>query len=138
MLELLEGECRARHVTVVREGTTPTHAPVTLDNESLKQVWLNLVLNGVEAMPEGGTLRVRTITTDAAIEVRLADTGKGFPPELLARLGSPFVTTKAQGSGLGLFLARRMVQLAGGALALRNGDQGGAECTVQFPLVQDA
>jgi signal transduction histidine kinase len=136
-LELLEGECRARRIEVVREGAIPEHAPVALDNESLKQVWLNLVLNSVEAMPEGGSLRVRTAESSDGLEVRFSDTGPGIPPELLERLGSPFLTTKAQGSGLGLFLARRLVRNAGGSLTLRNGTSGGAECTVRLPHTKD-
>ncbi len=132
-LELLEGELRARRVALVRAAGGPAAAPVALDNESLKQVYLNLMLNALDAMPEGGTLTVAAAERGGGVEVRITDTGPGMPPEVTRRLGDPFYTTKAKGSGLGLFLTRRLVQSAGGALEIRSAPGEGTACTVLLP-----
>ena len=137
-LDLLEGEMRARRVTLERSGTSPAAAPVRLDNESLKQVYLNLILNALEAMPEGGTLRVAIGEARTGIEVRIADTGAGIEAERLRELHQPFVTTKAQGSGLGLFLTRRLLESAGGTLAIDSQVGHGTTCVIRLPRRKDS
>ncbi len=134
-LDLLEGEFRVRRCTVEREPG-PDAARVTLDAESLKQVALNLVLNALEALPEGGRVRVAVASHGERAELRVADDGPGIPPEVLARLGEPFLTTKAQGTGLGLFLARRLVESAGGTLAAESTPGAGATVIVRLPLAR--
>ena len=109
---LLEGECHARRVALERSGVGEG-LNVSLDNESLKQLFLNLMLNALDSMPEGGTLTVTIDERRGRIEVGIADTGVGMAPETLKQVGQPFVTTKAQGSGLGLFLTQRLAQSAG-------------------------
>ena len=135
-LDLLEGEFKARHVRLERTADGPRPAPVALDNESLKQVYLNLILNAVEAMPEGGELRIGEVERHGRIEVSISDQGGGIPPETLARLGSPFYTTKAQGSGLGLFLTRRLVQTSGGELKIQSEPGRGTTCVLRFPRMK--
>jgi signal transduction histidine kinase len=137
-LALLEGELHARRVTLARAGDGPAAAPVALDNESLKQVYLNLMLNALDAMTDGGTLTVTTTARGRAVEVAVADTGTGMTPEQVRRLGEPFHTTKAQGSGLGLFLTRRLVDSAGGALAIHSAPGRGTTVTVRLPLERPA
>ena len=132
-LDLLEGELRARGVALDRAGRLET-APVALDNESLKQLYLNLILNAIEAMPRGGHLLVSLAERAGRIEVGIADDGEGIPPGTLKRLGSPFFTTRAAGSGLGLFLARRLAELAGGELRIQSEVGRGTACTVRFPV----
>ena len=132
-LGLLEGELAARRVTLERPPAAPGGAPVRLDTDSLKQVYLNLILNAVEAMPEGGRLTVSATERRGRFEVSFSDTGQGIAPELLKRLGSPFYTTKAKGSGLGLFLTRRLVRSGGGDLEIRSDPGRGAVCTVRLP-----
>lgn len=132
-LALLEGECRDRKVEVVRAGTWPDAAPVRLDPESLKQVDLNLLLNALDAMAEGGTLTLTLAERRDEFEITIADTGPGIPPDTLRRLGDPFVTTKAQGSGLGLFLTRRLVRSAGGTLDIESVVNRGTTCRIRLP-----
>lgn len=131
-LALLEGELRARRVTLARERTAGA-APVRLDNESLKQVYLNLVLNALDAMSDGGKLTVGDSERGGGIEVRIADTGAGIPPDVLKKLGNPFFTTRAQGTGLGLFLAKRLLESAGGSLGIESAPGKGTICTVRLP-----
>jgi signal transduction histidine kinase len=134
-LDLLEGELRAREVALERSGRLEA-APVTLDNESLKQLYLNLILNALEAMPQGGHLAVRLAERAGRIEVGIADDGAGIPAGTLKRLGSPFFTTRATGSGLGLFMARRLAESAGGELMIQSEVGRGTTCTVRFPKAE--
>ena len=136
-LALLEGEFAARRVTLEYSRGGVDSATVRLDPESLKQIYLNLLLNAVEAMPDGGRVRVADRVSPASIEIEIADEGTGIPADVLRRLGSPFVTTKAQGSGLGLFLTRRLAQSAGGDLEVRSGEGRGTTCIVRLPRAKE-
>jgi len=132
-LDLLTEEFRARGVTLVRAGEAGA-APVALDDASLKQVWLNLVQNAVEALAEGGRIEVSWTRLERRLRVVVADDGPGVPDEVRARLGEPFFTTRAQGTGLGLYLSRQLVQGAGGSLELSSGPGPGTRVTVELPL----
>lgn len=136
-LDLLEGEFRAHRVELVR-GELPEPAPVPLDNESLKQVFLNLMLNALEALPEGGRVSVALAESHERFEASITDDGPGIRAEVLKPLreGEAFVTTKAQGTGLGLFLSRRLVEQAGGALTIESGSGGGTTCRVSLPRLR--
>jgi signal transduction histidine kinase len=136
-LDLLEGEFRARRATLTRPEGPPAGLPVRLDNESLKQVFLNLMLNALEAVGEGGRLAVAVAERRDRIEVSFADDGPGIPAETLRQLGNPFITTKARGSGLGLFLSRRLVRSAGGELDIESAVGRGTTCTVRLPRRRD-
>ena len=132
-LDLLDGEFRSRRATLTRPEPAPNALPVRLDNESLKQVFLNLMLNALEAIGEGGRLAVSVGERQGRVAVSFADDGPGIPPETLRQLGNPFITTKARGSGLGLFLSRRLVQAAGGTLEIESESGRGTTCTVHLP-----
>jgi len=99
---------------------------------------LNLILNALEAMSEGGTLTVGAVERGGKFEVRIADTGPGIPAELLKRVGAPFVTSRAQGTGLGLFLTRRLVESAGGHLQIESVTGHGTTCVVRLPRASGA
>lgn len=134
-LGLVEGEFRSRACRLERE-LPGVPVRVRLDAESLKQLALNLVLNALEAAPEGGCVRVAVEADGRDACFRVRDDGPGFPAEVLARLGEPFLTTKAQGTGLGLHLARRLAEGAGGRLAAANPAGGGAEVVVRLPRAE--
>ena len=131
-LDLLDDEFRMRKVAVGRSDLDGD-APVALDFESLKQVFLNLILNALEAMPEGGRLDLSRSERGGRFEFAIRDTGVGLAPEISGRVGDEFVTTKAQGSGLGLFLTRRLVQSSGGDLEIRGAPGRGTTCIVRLP-----
>ncbi len=132
-LDLLEGELAARKVAIERPPAALPAAPVALDHESLKQVYLNLILNALEAMPDGGRLAVEMAERRGRVEVSISDSGAGIPAETLRQLSQPFFTTKALGTGLGLFLTRRLVQSAGGALEIESAPGRGTTCRVRLP-----
>jgi signal transduction histidine kinase len=105
-----------------------------LDDASLKQVWLNLLQNALEASTEGGHVRVRCIADGVRARVTIADDGAGIAPDVLARAGEPFFTTRAQGTGLGLHLSRQLVHGAGGTLELASTPGAGTTVQVVLPL----
>jgi len=102
----------------------------------MKQVFLNLFMNALDAMPEGGTLSVRVICRRRSVLVQVADTGSGIRPEDLPRLFEPFFTTKAegQGTGLGLYVCYGIIQRHDGRIHARNRPGGGTVFTVRLPI----
>ncbi len=131
---LLQGEVGSRGCTLALDAPADG-AAVPLDDPSLKQVWLNLIQNALEAVPDGGTVRAECRREGARVRVRIVDDGPGIPPEVRARLGEPFFTTRAQGTGLGLYLSKRLVEGVGGSLRVECGPEGGTVVTVEFPSV---
>ena len=103
---------------------------------ALRQVALNLLTNALNAMPGGGRLRcsTRPARGNAALEVRVADTGPGIAPEHQGRLFEPFFTTRPSGTGLGLALCREIVQNHGGGITLESTDPSGTTFCVQVPV----
>ena len=137
-LTLVDGRARQAHVVIEeRLGTVP--AMVDGDPEQLDQVFVNLLLNAIEAMAEGGTLHValdrQAEQSDDMLRIIFRDTGTGIPQQVMARLFEPFVTSKERGIGLGLAISRRIVQEHGGRLTASNPPPGGAMFVVEVPRV---
>lgn len=105
----------------------------------LERIFLNLISNAAKAMPDGGELIVRLSSSQTPegerIEARVEDTGPGVPAEVLARMFSPFVTTRADsgGTGLGLYLCRETARRHGGDLSVFNSPGGGAIFSLRLP-----
>jgi len=109
---------------------------VRLDRQKMTQVFTNIVVNAVEAMPEGGTLTVISRRKgDEAVEIVFADTGCGIPREILGRIFDPFFTTKgAKGTGLGLSVSYGIVQAHGGTISVESEEASGTMVTVSLPV----
>jgi two-component system sensor histidine kinase HydH len=116
------------------------------DAEQLRQVFLNLGLNAVEAMPEGGTLTITTARRrtqrrgekpTSFVEVRFHDTGKGIAREHIKNLFIPFFTTKEKGTGLGLPISQRIISQHGGAIDVRSEPGKGTAFTVYLPTADE-
>lgn len=103
------------------------------DRDRLVQLFLNLVLNAIDATEQGGTVRLRAHTTPEGVEVCVEDDGAGVAEELRKRVFEPFFTTKPGGTGLGLFVCRRIVEQFGGTLRLHDSELGGAAFCVELP-----
>jgi len=116
VLDLMARQLDHAGIAVRRELADGLPA-VPLDAHRVRQVALNLVLNAAEAMPNGGTLTVRTRATDTEVVAEFDDTGHGIAPEVADRVFEPFFTTKPGGSGLGLGVSRTLVEAHGGTLA---------------------
>lgn len=132
VLAASERDCKRLGVRVDAELASPA-PPAHGDLALVEHVLVSLVANALDAMPSGGALRVGTRDTGAGCEITLHDTGPGVRPEDLPRLFEPFFTTKARGTGLGLALARRIVERMGGSLSLENGPGTGALARLRLP-----
>jgi signal transduction histidine kinase len=121
VLELMRRQLDHLGVKVERK-LDPVAASVDV-NRLKRAVW-NLVLNGSQAMPQGGTLTVGVSKRDGVARIAIADTGKGIPDELRARLFEPFATGKADGVGLGLALTKRIVEDQGGTIGFETSEKG--------------
>jgi two-component system, sporulation sensor kinase E len=116
------------------EGELPASTPVIMaDRNQLKQVFFNLVKNAMEAMQSGGQLSVRVRADDDSVFIRIADTGAGIKHEDLAKLFSPYHTTKAGGHGLGLMIVQRIMRDHGGHVVIESKEGTGTVVTLQFP-----
>jgi two-component system, NtrC family, sensor kinase len=116
VLDFSREELERARVAVVRD-LDPGLPRALADEAQLRQVFLNLLRNSREAMPEGGTLKVASRAVDGTVEVTIADSGAGIPPDVQARLFEPFFSTKSGGTGLGLALARQILEAHGGSIA---------------------
>ena len=107
-----------------------------IDAAQLQQVFLNLVLNAVDAMPGGGTLGIRTCCPDdpGLIQIEISDTGKGLAEGDDEKIFQPFYTTKPKGTGLGLAISRQMIVRHGGSILARNNPGGGAIFRILLPI----
>jgi two-component system sensor kinase FixL len=104
------------------------------DAELLKIVLQNLLLNGAHAMQGQGLIQVVVTSADGLCQIAIADEGPGIPAEVLDKLFTPFFTTKARGTGLGLSTARRFVEAHGGTLAIESPATGGTTATIRLPV----
>ena len=108
------------------------------DAEQLEQVLLNLLLNATQAMPEGGVVDIGASWVDGALEVSVSDTGPGIPKASRANLFEPFFTTKANGVGLGLSLAKKIVEQHRGSITLKDRKGAGTTVAIRLPTLQPA
>lgn len=108
--------------------------PVLGNRDALAQVFINLVLNASEAMPQGGTLTIATRRHKEAVQVSFADTGVGIPAEMLDRIFDPFTTTKSSGSGLGLFVSYGIIEGHHGSIKVESAPNKGTTFTVSLPV----
>jgi signal transduction histidine kinase len=113
----------------------PEVGEVDVDPYRLRQVVSNLVSNALNQMPDGGRLDVTARAEGAGVIIEVADTGPGIPPDRLERVFERFVKSgDSTGSGLGLSIARDLVEAHGGTITAANRPEGGAVFTIDLPL----
>jgi signal transduction histidine kinase len=132
-LRLLEHRASRQEIEVVTQFP-PVPLVVTGNASELEQVFVNLFLNAMDAMPEGGTLTVAFEIDGPTARVQVRDTGSGIPPSVQARLFEPFNTSKPTGIGLGLSIVRRIIGDHQGRIVAANLPNAGACFTMEFPL----
>ncbi len=137
-LDLLDLQLRDSKVNVTRELADDLPL-VIADPDLLQQVLLNLCLNAIQAMPEGGELTLTTgvrryRTRRSLVDVSVADTGVGIPKELMEKIFDPFFTTRSMGTGLGLPISVQIVRDAGGVITAKNNPGGGATLRLSVPV----
>jgi signal transduction histidine kinase len=134
-LELVRTRAQRQGVEI-ETVVPPEPIPVDLDAGQFHQVVLNLLLNALDVMPRGGRVTLRLETSRELARLSVLDTGPGIAPEMVGRLFTPFASTKPTGTGLGLSLARRIVEEHGGSITGGNVPAGGASFTILLPCVQ--
>ncbi|MGC2615237.1 MAG: ATP-binding protein [Terracidiphilus sp.] len=133
VLALADEELSTRNVKL--EGRLPAHPLiVNVDADLLKQAAINVILNGAQAMPDGGALRV-TLEEDRKMAVlRITDEGTGIPPEIREKIFDLYFTTKSGGSGIGLAMTYRILQLHHGSVDVQSKVGRGTEFSLRIPL----
>jgi PAS domain S-box-containing protein len=128
--DLLKQDPSLRMINVEVEGSAP---PIPADAEMLKIVFHNLLVNAAHAMEGRGKIRVAVKSMDRQCRISFIDHGPGIPPDVRDKLFTPFFTTKARGSGLGLATAKRLVDAHHGRLSIDCPPAGGTTVTIQLP-----
>jgi hypothetical protein len=100
----------------------------------MKQAILNVVVNAIQAMPQGGELRLECAVRNDEAEIRISDTGVGIPPELRSKIFRLYYTTKPEGSGIGLAMTFRIVQLHDGAIDFTSEPGKGTTFVLRLPV----
>ncbi len=129
---LLSDRCTEQKISVEpkQEGRLPM---VMVDYRQIKTCFLNLFLNAIQSMPQGGSLFVESYANGGEVTVKIEDTGCGIPPENMARIFEPYFTTKDLGIGLGLALTKRIIEEHGGRLSISSVVNKGTTVTVNLP-----
>ncbi len=122
LFPLLQADAFRRGQTV--ELATGDVPEVKIDEREIRQLLLNLVRNGLEAMRPGGKVTIGTCSSDDEMVLEVKDTGAGLPPEILDRLGTPFLTTKEKGTGLGLAVCYRIAERHGATIRVKTSPRG--------------
>lgn len=132
VVNLLREEAMAKGV-IIKEGYAAPKLQIWADRDQLKQVLVNLALNGIQAMPAGGELYLSVFADGNQVHIRVADRGMGLPAGDEEKIFQPFYTTKNKGVGLGLALSKQIIEAHGGTIEVQNRSDGGSEFTVIIP-----
>jgi len=124
----------ARQGSTVEATTDQTVPPMAIDRTLLRQSILNLVKNGLEALGRGGKLTVSTRRVNDHVEIAIQDTGAGIALDVGKRLFEQFFTTKPQGTGLGLYISRQIIEEHGGTLRWESAPGAGTTFTATLPI----
>lgn len=133
-LLLLSNQCLKQGVEV-KNAFGSNGLLIQADPQQLKQVLLNLLLNSLEAMPDGGRLSIDTRQTASHLVLRIADSGEGMTPEDLCHVWDPFFTTKERGMGLGMAIVKGIVERHGGQVHLSSTIGKGTTAELHLPVI---
>jgi signal transduction histidine kinase len=137
MLALYEAELDQKNIRIEKD-LAPSLPPVMMDAQQIKQALINITKNAVEVMPAGGVLGIRTSLSAETDEVlvEISDTGPGISETAIHNIFDPYYTTKELGTGLGLTITNRIVNVHKGRIEVRNKETGGAVFTVRLPAAK--
>jgi hypothetical protein len=134
--ELARPQAAAANIRVVAAAgdSTADGVEVSVDGDLFKQAVLNVVVNAIQAMPEGGELRFEASAAKDTAEIRISDTGPGIPPDLKEKIFRLYFTTKQGGSGIGLAMTFRIIQLHDGTIDFSSEPGKGTTFVIRLPL----
>ncbi len=130
---LLDHKFRRKQITIHPEIDNDA-AQLAIDSDRMTQVFINLLLNGIQAMGQHGHIHIRAEIKDATLRMEFQDDGPGVPPELQKTLFTPFVSNQANGTGLGLAISSKIMESFLGTLRYETSAEGGACFIVELPL----
>ena len=134
VLDFNEPEAQKQNVQVNRE--IQALPPVQLDQSQFKQALLNLIINGVQAMENGGTLTVRAKPLNEGVQIDVEDTGQGIQPEQLDKIFDLFISTKAEGTGVGLTIVKQIIEGHGGCVSVESNPGHGTKFSILLPTLK--
>ena len=135
VMELLRPQIVANRIDV-QLSLSEQNATAMIDESSMRSALMNLILNAIEAMPDGGRLRIASDSTDGSLRFEITDTGRGIGEEEAKNIFEPFYTTKSQGLGLGMPYARKIIEQHGGAISLISQPGDGTTIRLTLPEAQ--
>ena len=133
VLSLMEANLAHHNIQLVLD-VSPETPEIQFDSDKLKQAFMNAALNAMEAMPQGGVLRVSTFQENDSVCIKVEDTGVGIPEADLAHLFEPFFTRKTRGTGLGLANVKRILEEHGGTVEIDSTLGEGTEVLLRLPV----
>ncbi len=135
VLLLVAREARGRNIVLLLEPVA-SELVVKCNGEKLRQAFLNIILNALQAMTSGGSLTIACSVADPGgwCDVTFHDSGEGIPPEIISRIFDPFYTTKPDGTGLGLAITRKIIDGFGGSLGVKSAKGEGTTVSISLPL----
>ena len=141
MILLISTEAKKKQINVIKNYALDL-PPVQIDREQIKQVFLNILLNAIEATPEDGSITVKTRSFmkpggEPYIQIEFTDTGCGIPPEKLEEIFNPFFTTRSAGSGLGLSISHQIVEDHKGYIHVESELTKGSSFFINLPLPRE-
>jgi len=135
VIELIQQEAAVQHINIETKFE-PNLPEIMIDRKYLKQALLNIIKNGIAAMPNGGTLTISVSTKDDELLIAISDTGVGIPEELLAKIFEPYFTTKESGTGLGLTITFKIIKEHKGDITVDSTLSKGSTFTIHLPIPQ--
>jgi PAS domain S-box-containing protein len=135
---ILASPAAEKHKVLIEREAGPEPLPVRIDTDLVKQAILNIVLNGVQAMPEGGMLRLTLKREGENALIMVRDQGAGIPENIRDKIFNLYFTTKSGGSGIGLAMAYRVVQLHHGSMEFTSIMEHGTTFYLRFPMIETA
>ena len=132
VLRVFHAQLQEKNQISVRSELAEALPEISADPDLLHRALQNLVLNAIDAMPQGGALTIRTATLDGRIEISVSDTGSGLTPEECGRLFTPYYTTKQHGTGLGLAIVQSVVSDHGGKISVESTQETGTTFRIEL------
>ena len=133
VLELYNNVFLKKHIKLTKLYNSKA-LNILCEENKIKQAFINIIMNSIEAMPKGGSITVKTEDIDNAIEISIKDTGTGIAEEHIKRLFDPFYTTKEKGTGLGLFVVHQIIRNNKGLIAIDSRADDGTTVKVRFGI----
>jgi signal transduction histidine kinase len=122
---------------IIKKNYQNSVPPIMADAAMLYQSFLNILINAMQAMPDGGRIQIELSSSDNIVSVHFDDEGPGIPEDNLEKIWDPFFTTKEKGSGLGLGIVKNIIEAHGGSIQISNREVRGARVTIELPIVQN-